>query len=112
MKPRGVRNNNPGNIKLSNDAWKGLASEQKDEVFFTFAAPRWGIRAMARVLLTYQESHGLKTLAEIVNRWAPPTENDSAGYAKGMSRLTGFELDEPLDLQDYPLIPGITPGLH
>ncbi len=34
--PRGVRNNNPGNIKKNNVRWLGLSEEQNDDTFFQF----------------------------------------------------------------------------
>ncbi len=51
--PRGVRNNNPGNIRLG-IAWNGLAPEQTDPDFCQFITPQFGIRALCIVLLTYQ----------------------------------------------------------
>ena len=44
--PRGLRNNNPGNIRLSKDKWKGLRQEQTDGTFFHFISrsDRWGYR--------------------------------------------------------------------
>ena len=49
--PRGIRNNNPGNIKLGTN-WDGLSDEQNDDVFCQFKEPVWGIRALMRILLT------------------------------------------------------------
>jgi len=51
--PRGIRNKNPGNIKLGTD-WDGLASEQSDPVFCVFNESVWGIRALMRILLVYR----------------------------------------------------------
>lgn len=59
--PRGIRNNNPGNIRHS-DQWKGLTPEQPDPDFCTFSTPEYGIRAMGVILLNYQRKHGLKTI--------------------------------------------------
>ena len=42
--PRGIRNHNPGNIKLGT-AWDGLSDEQNDDVFCQFKEPVWGLRA-------------------------------------------------------------------
>ena len=71
--PRGIRNRNPGNIRKSGDRWKGLAPLQSDPAFFIFETPLWGIRAMATILRNYQRRHGLKSLVQIIGRWAPPT---------------------------------------
>jgi seryl-tRNA synthetase len=57
--PRGIRNNNPGNIRRNGDPWQGLAERQGDVEFFTFKTiPIYGIRALARTLIAYQDKHG------------------------------------------------------
>jgi len=72
--PRGIRNRNPGNIRRSGDRWKGLAPLQTDPAFSVFETPVWGIRAMAVILRNYQKRYGLKSLAQLIGRWArqPP----------------------------------------
>lgn len=78
MTARGIRNFNPGNIKDVGIPWDGIAAwsdrteEQKNEsTFVVFRAPWWGIRAMAVILSNYATRHGLKTVQEIIGRWAP-----------------------------------------
>ena len=44
--PRGIRNNNPGNIRRNGDPWQGLAKDQTDREFFTFQSAVYGIRAL------------------------------------------------------------------
>ena len=63
--------------------WK---SAQTDPAFFVFDAPVWGIRAMAVILRNYRERHGLKTLAQIIGRWAPAQENDTAAYVRAVAK--------------------------
>lgn len=76
---RGIRNNNPGNIRHK-DAWDGMADIQGDDSFVTFISPVWGIRAMIKVLLTYSRKYKLDTVRGIISRWAPPSENDTDEY--------------------------------
>ncbi|MFW5487371.1 MAG: structural protein [Desulfovibrio sp.] len=95
--PRGIRNNNPGNIRHGEN-WNGLALEQLDPDFCTFVAPVYGIRAMGRILLNYQRRHHLNTVREIVNRWAPPVENNTEAYAAHVARALGVDPDEPVDV--------------
>lgn len=108
---RGVRNNNPGNIEKSRDRWKGLAANQSDSRFFTFTAPEWGIRAMARILQNYQKKYGLDTIQDIIDRWAPPVENNTSAYVRAVAQDTGFGKDEKLDLKRhdhlFPLVKAI-----
>ena len=80
MIPRGLRNNNPLNIRRNNTKWQGLAEVQEDKSFFTFKAPEWGYRAAIRTLQNYKRVHGLSTIREWISRWAPPCENDTENY--------------------------------
>lgn len=79
-RPRGIRNNNPGNIEDNGTPWKGRTGN--DGRFITFDRPENGIRAIARILNTYSNSHGINTLETIISRWAPPVENDTESYIK------------------------------
>ena len=84
--PRGLRNNNPGNIRRSKDNWQGLRPEQTDPDFFQFTTPEWGYRALIKTLQTYRRKHGLQTIAEMIGRWAPYTENNTSGYISRVCR--------------------------
>lgn len=107
--PRGIRNNNPGNIRKSSEPWRGLADAkyQIDPAFFTFETPEWGIRALAVILRTYQTKHGLKTIKSIIGRWAPPVENDTGAYAAAVAKAVGVEVDEPIRLDDTDMMRGV-----
>lgn len=108
--PRGVRNNNPGNLERTAERWIGMSPDQSsDPRFMVFDTPEHGIRALMRLLINYQERHGLKTVREIINRWAPPVGRDqdgksytqnTSGYVHHVARQTGFDPDEPLDMLD------------
>ena len=77
--PRGIRNKNPGNIKLGTD-WDGLAAEQTDPTFCIFDEAVMGIRALMRILLTYRFTHKKTNVDSIISRWAPPSENNTEKY--------------------------------
>lgn len=99
--PRGIRNNNPGNIERTADRWLGMSADQSaDTRFLVFDTPEAGIRALMRILVNYQERHGITTMRDAINRWAPPGENNSTAYVQHVSRLTGFDPDESLDFLD------------
>lgn len=98
--PRGIRNNNPGNIRHG-DPWQGLDKKQSDTAFCTFVSAAYGIRALARTLITYQDKYGLNTINAIIHRWAPPVENNTVSYVNGVSKQTGFDKDGALDMQNY-----------
>lgn len=78
--PRGLRNCNPGNIRITKDKWQGLRKVQTDKSFFQFIEMRWGYRALMRTLQNYRKRHGCMTIADFINRWAPPSENDTGSY--------------------------------
>src|SRR3569623_742027 len=71
MTPRGIRNNNPGNIRWGED-WRGLVApaQRTDPDFCQFVAPVYGIRAIGKILLTYQ-ARGILMLHRILRTWAP-----------------------------------------
>ncbi len=106
--PRGIRNNNPGNIRLTNDSWKGLQAVQNDPEFFQFSHPRYGFRAMARILTNYQR-RGLTTLREMISTWAPHNENDTNAYVRFVAKEINVSADTELDLDRYlfPLVKAI-----
>lgn len=78
--PRGLRNNNPGNIRITKDKWQGLRDKQEDKSFFQFTEIKWGYRALIRTLQNYRKRHGCQTIADFIKRWAPESENNTAGY--------------------------------
>lgn len=80
MTPRGLRNNNPGNIRITKDKWQGLRPVQEDKEFFQFTEMKWGYRALIRTLQNYRRRHGCQTIADFIRRWAPSTENNTGGY--------------------------------
>jgi hypothetical protein len=102
--PRGIRNHNPGNLRRTADPWQGLAAEQGDPAFFQFNAAKWGIRALARTLIAYQDRHGLRTIAQVIARWAPPNENDTDSYIRGVSAAVGVGAEKGIDVHDHAVL--------
>jgi len=47
---------------------------------------------------TYYVKYKLKTIRTIINRWAPPNENNTKAYVENVSRLTGIDPDEPIGI--------------
>lgn len=90
---RGLRNNNPGNIRLDGVHWKGEKEPSTDGAFKQFTSMAWGYRAMFQMLNTYSTKHGLDTIRKMISRWAPPTENDTEAYIKAVSDRSGTPPD-------------------
>lgn len=95
---RGLRNNDPGNIRKSTTKWQGMADSQTDPDFVIFTTPQFGVRALAKTLLAYQNEHGLRTVRGIVSRWAPPSENNTAAYIAAVAAGVGVEPDDQIDV--------------
>jgi hypothetical protein len=110
--PRGIRMNNPGNVELKNDKWHGMSAIQFDQRFITFDDPKWGLRAIVRIILNYNRvNHNIDTVREIINKWAPPTENDTDAYVKHVSIIACVKPDEALNLKDKRTLIGIVKGI-
>lgn len=76
-KVRGYRNNNPLNIRISNNNWKGEIKPSTDGSFCQFQTMAHGFRAAMCCIRTYIRVRGCKTLQEIINRWAPVKDGNN-----------------------------------
>lgn len=102
--PRGIRNHNPGNLRRCADPWQGLAAQQTDLEFFQFVSPKWGIRALARTLITYQDKVGLRNIRQIIGRWAPPNENDTGAYVRTVTAAVGVGPEDRVNVHEYAVL--------
>lgn len=121
-KARGIRNNNPGNIERG-APWKGLADRsqmtpnQRGEArFCVFVAPEYGVRAIGRIIQNYRHARSadgtpVDTIAEIIARWAPASENDTRAYVAAVDAAhpkTALDAIDPHSLADMvPLVEAI-----
>jgi len=104
---RGIRNNNPGNIDyVPANKWRGQLPPNPalEKRFARFDTPENGIRALAKLLLTYQTKHGLKTVAQIIGRWAPATENNTNAYAEAVAKAMGVTSYANIDLRSPAML--------
>jgi hypothetical protein len=105
MTPRGLRNNNPLNIRHSADVFQGEI-QGTDKSFKTFATMPYGYRAAFATLATYLSS-GWNTIEKIISHWAPPSENDTESYIVNIEKWSGVPRNKILtvsDGADYMLI--------
>jgi len=111
--PRGIRKRNPGNIEHTGTPWQGLDDPPSDGRFCRFKTMAHGCRAIARILITYQDKRkaedgsAIDTVAEIINRWAPPHENDTNAYAAHVRERLGLERGESVDVHEYSVCKGL-----
>ncbi|CAM3990506.1 hypothetical protein VA7868_04616 [Vibrio aerogenes CECT 7868] len=98
--PRGVRNNNPLNIRDSNNDWLGKSGLNTDKEFEEFKNPVYGFRAGARILRSYARQ-GYTTLSQMIYRFAPASENNSALYVQQVSQWTGIQPDQVVNVNNH-----------
>ena len=91
---RGLRNNNPLNIRHSADRWQGARINQTDKAFVQFTSMAYGYRAVWKILdtycLTFKRERKAYNVRNIIGRWAPPTENDTDAYVRNVVKLSGL----------------------
>lgn len=96
--PRGMRNNNPGNIIDSPFAKAMPGYIGSDGRFAKFASLDDGNAAMDRLLQSYG-NRGLNTPEGIINRWAPPSDNNpTQAYAAKVARQLGVQPNATIDM--------------
>lgn len=103
MTLRGLRNNNPGNIKeFPNDRthWVGERATDDDPIMEEFDQMWQGVRAARIVFQTYQRKYGLDTVDELIGRWAPPGENNTKVYRSTVCGHCGVNGDTKVDTND------------
>lgn len=116
--PLGVKNHNPLNMRPDGRSkWQGLANPPSMSVagqgsYLVFVDPTYGWRAAALNLIAYQDRRNINTIRKICETWAPAADNNHPlHYAQAVSRFSGFDMDEPLDLHTWyhlrPVIVGM-----
>ena len=92
--PRGLRNNNPLNIRKSRKTtWVGQSEKQEDRAFVQFCSMAYGYRAAFKVLQNYRVLYDCMTLRQYIQRWAPPIENNTEAYVSSVARTAGVNPD-------------------
>jgi len=108
--PRGVRNNNPGNIDFNpRNAWQGQLGMEVGVAsprFARFDQAENGIRALGKLLLNYRGKDGMPgvgrpgidTPLEFISRWAPSSENNTLAYAQAIAKRLGVGVRDSIDI--------------
>ncbi len=99
LMPRGLRNNNPGNIRfIAKNPWRGQVGN--DGGYGVYATMGEGVRALGKQLEAYA-SRGLVTVRSIISTWAPASENNTAAYVAAVARAMNVDADDVLDVTSY-----------
>lgn len=103
--PRGMRNNNPGNLRRSDSSWQGKIpfSQSTDTAFEQFVLYKWGVRAMIKLIRNYIGS-GSNTIAKIITKYAPASENNTNKYITDVAAWSGVNPNTVLNPNDYELL--------
>lgn len=114
---RGYRNRDPGNIEIG-DPWNGLMLpanmnevQRAETRFCVFISHQHGIRAIAVILTTYQDKHGINTISGIVSRWAPDFENNVPAYVKAMEQMAGVGKNDVINVHDWRTMNALVRGI-
>jgi len=108
--PRGVRNNNPGNLRITTIAWKGKVpnaqnSDRSFEQFVDYAGVPghvWGIRAMFKDIYGDVMRDGQNTVRKLISTYAPPSENATQAYIAAVAKVLNKSPDAPIVTSDFP----------
>lgn len=105
---RGLRNNNPGNLRRTSIPWLGKIPDAAhaarlgftfDASYEQFTAPKWGVRALARDLRKDFFRDGQRTVRALINEFAPGHENPTDAYIGNVARALNVAPDEPFDFE-------------
>ena len=108
---RGLRNCNPGNIRLSGTRYRGEVFPSRDPLFRTFESIEWGYRAIFVLLHTYAVRYGCRTLRAMICRYAPPSENRTADYLRFVAAQTSIDEDACVDTLDRKTMTAIVSAI-
>ena len=108
--PRGLRNNNPGNIRKNSDVFQGEKTSS-DKEFKQFKSMAYGYRAIFKILSNYYRNYKLDTIRKMIGRWAPENENDTDAYVKAVSDYAGIPADDPININDREQMIRIVAGM-
>jgi len=94
---------NPGNIRQSADLFIGEIKPSSHPAFKEFASNIFGYRALFKILESYRKM-GFITIASIITRYAPPSENDTISYINNVSKITGIDTGSVLDYSKNTMV--------
>ena len=108
--PRGLRPSNPGNIRRNSDVFQGEKTSS-DKEFKQFKSMAYGYRAIFKILSNYGRNYHLKTIRQMIGRWAPPKENHTEKNIQFESDYAGIPADDPININDREQMIQIVAGM-
>jgi hypothetical protein len=110
---RGLKNNNPGNLRIGSSAWMGKIpkSQNSDGSFEQFETWVYGVRAMTKLIRNYIKG-GTNTINKIINKYAPPSDgNNTNRYIAFLVGETGILANKPIDPDDKTVMRKLIKGI-
>lgn len=104
LEPLGIRNNNPGNLRK----WGGVPSIGGFAHFPTLEA---GIAAEKKQLQLFGQ-RGIDTISAIAETFAPRSENDTDAYIANLSKTTGYDANQRLNLNDPAVVANMANAIN
>nr|WP_319509412.1 hypothetical protein [uncultured Draconibacterium sp.] len=101
---RGIRNNNPLNLRRTNIEWHGERKVVTDQEFEEFETMEFGLRA-GLINMRTQIRNGYETLEQLINRWAPASENNTVNYVNIVSEKSGYAPTDILEFDKEEMFP-------
>lgn len=105
--PLGLRQNNPGNLR----SWGGMPSANG---FAVFGDRMQGLQAMAQQIGLYYNRDGLKTIDEIITKYAPPggkDKNNTGAYIGDVGKQSGLKSGQQYDFNDQKTLVSLLSGM-
>lgn len=97
--PRGIRNNNPLNIRIGN-TWLGEVADPTDGAFEQFISMKYGLRAAFIILRRYIRRYHKDTIRNIISTWAPACENNTESYISQVANWMNYTSTSTIDYND------------
>lgn len=101
---RSVRNCNLFNIRINPaNNWLGRVplDRNTDREFERFRGNEYGNRAGLILLRGYYLNHNCRTVSDFITRFAPPTENNTAGYINYVCKVLNENKARIQNLRDW-----------
>lgn len=106
----GYRNRNPGNVRYDGASrWDGMVGNPRQNDFIQFENDHYGIRSVARNVLTQYERGDYNTISGLLNRYAPRNQNNTQAYINHLTNVLGIGADEALDMNNPEVLDAIVP---
>ncbi|MFV9038960.1 lytic transglycosylase [Serratia fonticola] len=115
--PRGIRNNNPGNLNFVGQSGAQLEDHATPR-FAKFKTAFDGFAALGKQIKAYYTGTSkaagyqkLQSVEDIISRFAPPSENNTQAYINKLSKTLGVGRGETLNIHDPQVLATLMNGI-